>query len=133
MQSAGKWRLTPRRLFLLDGLGACVTAVVLTAMLILFQKAVGMPQFALKVLSFCAVVFAVYSLSCFFFLKKNWQTFLKIIAVANFLYCCLTTFFVIFYFEGLTVLGLCYFLFEITIILSLVFLEIKSTNKPIEK
>jgi hypothetical protein len=129
MQLSGKVKLTPKRLFLLDGLGACVTAVLLTAMLILFQKAVGMPQFALKVLSLFAIVFAFYSLSCFFFLKKNWQIFLKIIATANSLYSCLTTFFMIFYFEKLTILGVSYFLLEMVLITGLVYLELKTARR----
>ena len=132
MQSDGKWRLTPGRLFLLDGLGACVTAMLLAGILIPFQEFFGLPLSALEVLLLFAVVFAFYSLSCFFFLKKNWQIFLRIIATANGLYCCLTAFFVIFYFERLTVLGLCYFLVEMMIILSLVFLEMKTAYKTSE-
>ena len=132
MQSDGKWRLTPGRLFLLDVLGACVTAMLLAGILIPFQEFFGLPLSALEVLLLFAVVFAFYSLSCFFFLKKNWQIFLRIIATANGLYCCLTAFFVIFYFERLTVLGLCYFLVEMMIILSLVFLEMKTAYKTSE-
>ena len=117
MQSDGKWRLTPGRLFLLDGLGACVTAMLLAGILIPFQEFFGLPLSALEVLLLFAVVFAFYSLSC---------------ATANGLYCCLTAFFVIFYFERLTVLGLCYFLVEMMIILSLVFLEMKTAYKTSE-
>lgn len=133
MQLGGKWRLTPRRLFLLDGLGACVTAMLLAGILIPFQEFFGMPLSALKILLLVALVFAFYSLSCFFFLKKNWQIFLRIIAIANSLYCCLTAFFVIFYFERLTVLGLCYFLVEMVLILSLDFLEMKTAYKTPER
>lgn len=133
MQLAGKLRLTPKRLFLLDGLGACVTAMLLAGILIPFQKAFGIPLLGLEILALFAAVLAFYSLSCFFFLKKNWLVFLRIIATANILYCCLTAFFVIFYFEQLTVLGLCYFLIEMVIILSLVFLELKTANTPHKK
>lgn len=133
MRLADKLRLTPKRLFLLDGLGACVTAMLLAGILIPFQKFFGMSQFALEIASLLAAALAFYSLSCFFFLKENWKFFLKIIATANGLYCLLTAFFVIFYFEKLTVLGLCYFLIEMVIILSLVFLEMKTANKALEK
>jgi hypothetical protein len=132
MQLGGKWSLTPKRLFLLDGLGAFVTAMLLAGILIPFQDFFGMPLLALEILLLFALVFACYSFSCFFFLKKNWQVFLRIIATANGLYCCLTAFFVICYFERLTVLGLCYFLVEMVVILSLVFLEMKTAHKTSE-
>ncbi|MNJ91910.1 hypothetical protein D3C87_95650 [compost metagenome] len=120
-------RLNPRRLFLIDGLGACMTALVFFGLLIPFHQLLGIPEFALRILFLIAVIFAVYSFSCFFFLKNNHRFFLRVIAFGNFLYCCLTLFFVIAYFQELILVGLIYFLLEIAVIAGLVYLELKAS------
>lgn len=132
MQVFDNLRSNPGKLFLVDGLGASLTALLLFGILIPFQKAFGMPRFVLEILSLFALVFACYSFSCFFFVKSNRQIFLKTIATANTLYCCLTAFFVIFYFEKLTVWGIGYFVIEMIIILSLVLLEMKIAYRSSE-
>lgn len=121
-------RLNPRRLFLLDGLGACMTALVFAFLLIPFHQALGMPESVLQFLCMMAVMFAVYSLSCFIFLKNNHRFFLRIIACGNGLYCFLTLFFVIAYFRDLHPAGLIYFLLEMAVIAGFVYLELKAPN-----
>lgn len=121
-------RLNPRRIFLIDGLGACLTALVFFCLLIPFHQLIGMPEPVLQILFLIAVIFAVYSLSCFFFLKNNHRYFLRIIAAGNCLYCCLTLFFVLAYFRELHIIGLIYFLLEMAVIAGLVYLEIKAPD-----
>lgn len=58
--------LTTKKLFLMDALGAFLSALFLIAMLTWFNAYVGMPPGALFVLSAVAVVFCVYSTLCFF-------------------------------------------------------------------
>jgi hypothetical protein len=123
----------PKQLFLLDALGACLTVLFLTGILIPFQQFFGMPLVVLEVLALVAVLLAFFSFLCFFFVKRNWSVYLKAIATSNILYCCLTTFFIVYHFEMLTALGLVYFLAEKTVILALAYTEMRGAYKNSEK
>lgn len=118
--------LKPKTIFLVDGLGAFATASILFLVQWRFQEYFGMPREVLSLLSMIAFIFAVYSISCFLFLNKNWRIFLKAIITANLLYCCLTTGLVIFYYSTLAILGLTYFLAEIAVIVGLVYIEFQT-------
>ncbi len=122
----------PRRIFLIDGLGALLTAFLLCVVLAPFQSFFGMPVQVLYLLGAVAVVFAVYSFSCYFLLKQAQRSFLKAIIIANLLYCLVSLGLVIYYFQQLTVWGLLYFAGEIIVILALAALEI-SCLKRFEK
>jgi hypothetical protein len=124
-------RLTsnPKMLFLIDGLGALLTAFFLFAILRTFNQYFGMPQKIVTYLSFIAIIFCLYSLCCFFLVKANWQLFLRIITTANLLYCCLTISLIVYYYRSLTLLGITYFVAEISIICYLVLIELKMLRK----
>ncbi len=119
----------PKRLFLIDTLGACLTILFLTAILIPLQNAFGMPLLVLEILVYVSVLLGLSSFSGFFFVKRKQSLFLKVIATLNILYCCLTTYFMVYYFEKLTVLGITYFLLEKVIILGLAYLEMRAAYK----
>lgn len=121
--------LKPKTLFLIDGLGAFVTAFFLFAILRTFNKYFGMPQTILMYLSIIAIIFCFYSITCFFLLKDNWQPFLRTISIANLLYCFLTMVLLIYYYQSITILGVTYFLAEIMVVCGLVFVELKTLNK----
>ena len=57
----------PRRLFLLDGVGAVLTSFILGAILATFEDRIGIPKATIYSLSFVAGIFAVYSFCCYFF------------------------------------------------------------------
>jgi len=118
----------PRSLFLIDGLGALVSAFSLGVFLVQFKYAFGMPEKVLYILAVIACVFAINSLSCYFRNIKNWRPYLKAIAIANLLYCCATLFLVFFHYTDLTVLGIAYFLVEIIIIVVLATFELTTAN-----
>jgi len=121
----------PKIIFLIDGFGAMLTAFLLFAILKTIQEFFGMPANILLILSLMALLFAIYSFSCYFFLKRNWKPFLFGISIANFLYCCLTLSLVYFFFAELTGLGITYFLVEVMVVMGLVLVEwrlIKSKN-----
>lgn len=84
-----------------------------------------MPHVILFLLSMIACTFAVYSISCFLFLNRNWRIFLKVIITANLLYCCITMALVIYYYSTLTIVGLTYFVAEIIVIVGLVLIELQ--------
>ncbi|WP_430909318.1 hypothetical protein [Maribacter sp. 2-571] len=110
--------------FLIDGIGALLSAVLVGTILIPFQPLFGMPRPALVVLGSIAIVFAFYSFSCFALKPFLWHRYLRGIALANLLYCVLTTGLVLRYYTKMTFLGLGYFFLEIVLILVLVRYEL---------
>lgn len=122
------FKLNPRILFLVDGLGALTTAFFLFVILKTYNDYFGMPQLILNYLSIIAVLLSIYSMSCFFLLKSRWQIFLRIIGIANLLYSALTLSLLIYFYSILTILGITYFLLEILIICGLVYLELKTLD-----
>ena len=120
-----KLALNPKKIFLIDGLGAFLTAFLLFIMSRMLNEYVGMPKVILSILSTIAFFFRLYSLYCSFFLSnKRWYPFLRAIIIANLLYSYLTLGLVIYNYSRLTILGATYFLLEIAVISILVFLEI---------
>lgn len=116
----------PKKVFLMDALGAFLTAIILVLMIVF--KAVanfGMPLWALTLLALMAVCFSVYSFWCLFFAKTKWLFFLKIILVANGLYCVLTATTLIFFYSDISIVESIYFPAEISLILLLIFFEWK--------
>jgi len=119
----------PRRIFLIDGLGAALTTLLLCVVLPSFQKFFGMPVRVLYLLGAVAAVFAVYSFSCFCWLKRRHRSFLAAIIIANLLYCLVSLLLVIYFFQQLTIWGLLYFAGEIIVILALAALEISCLKR----
>jgi hypothetical protein len=115
--------LTIKRLFLLDGLGAVVTALMLGALLTTFEPWFGMPKRFLIPLSLVAACFAVYSLTCH--VRAAGARWLLGIAVANSLYCLCTLSLVLWLFGSLTWLGVAHFLGEIALVSALVIVEVR--------
>lgn len=124
-----KMVLRPKQLFLLDGIGALVSAFSLGVILVQFESYFGMPQRELYFLAIAACFFAIYSFSCYFRLRKNWSPFLRFIAIVNLVYCAITFGLMINLYEKLTTLGLIYFLLELVIIIIIVIIELKTAAK----
>ena len=114
-----------KALFLVDGLGAALTTFYLYFVLRHFYEYFGMPTYILTYLSLIGLVFCVFSMTCFFLLKGNWTPFLRLISVGNLIYCVLTMILVYIYFNDLTKLGVIYFLLEITIVVVIVYIELR--------
>jgi len=115
----------PKRIFLIDAIGALLTASFLFLMNLWFSDEIGMPRVVLFYLSLTALVYCIYSCCCFISNPKKWKIFLSIIIFANIFYCCLTFGLMLRFCRQLTVLGLVYFVAEILIILALVLIEIR--------
>jgi hypothetical protein len=116
----------PKRLFLMDGLGALTTAGLLFFLLAEFEYIFGMPKEVLHALSFMAILFSAYSFSCLLMVKQKWKFFLSLIAIANIIYCLLTSGLILYHYPQLTGWGLMYFIGEIAIIITLAYAEIKA-------
>lgn len=106
----------PRKLFLLDGLGALISACSLGVVLPLFQKWIGMPRPILHMLAIIPCLFVVYSLYCWQRLPQRWPRWLQGIALGNLAYSIFSLCCVIYYFAELTPLGLTYFTIELLIL-----------------
>jgi hypothetical protein len=115
----------PARLFLADAFGAALSTILLVAVLGNFSQYFGISQNVITVLSAIAILLCMYSSMCYKLVVKKWAVFIAILAWANLLYCFITAFLILRYFENLTVLGISYFLIEITIIGILVCIEFK--------
>ncbi len=118
--------MNPSKIFLIDGIGACISALFLGLLLPTFEAYFGMQKNVLYGLATVASILAIYSLSCYFFKVKNGRLFLKIAAFANILYCCISLILMLYFYQKLTILGLAYFLLEKIVVLILVIFEIKT-------
>lgn len=110
---------TPRSLFLIDGIGALISAFLLGVVLVQFHPLFGMPVNALYILAAFPVGFAVYDAICYWGIKQSFGPFLKGIALINIGYCGLSVSFLSQHHESLTTLGWCYFIGELLIVLFL--------------
>lgn len=114
----------PKLLFLIDSIGAMMTAFSLYAVMRPLNAYIGMPKAVLTNLSVIAFCFCIYSFSCYLFVKKHWPPYIRIIGVANLLYCALTGILLTIHFPQLTIIGAIYFLIEIVVICGLVYVEL---------
>lgn len=119
----------PRNIFLLDALGAALTASSLFVVVRGFNVCFGMPTHILTYLSLIALVYCVYSMTCFILLKSNWTPFIRFISGANMAYCLLIMVLICVYYSELTKLGLTYFFLEFGVISVLVYIELNVAIK----
>jgi hypothetical protein len=119
----------PKNIFLLDGFGALLTTLLIFFVLRTFNDYLGLSKNNLEFLSIIALIFSIYSVSCYFLVSNNWKLFLKIICTANILYCVLTFGIILYYYQSISVLGIAYFLGEIMVICGIAFLEIRIIQK----
>lgn len=124
-----KFLKKPKNIFLLDSFGALLTTLLLYFVLRNFNDFFGLSKNVFKYLSIIAFALFIYSINCYFFVKQNWKLFLKIICIANILYCLLTLGFIIYCYKNISAFGIIYFLGEIIVISGIVFLEINTIKK----
>lgn len=117
--------MTPRTLFLLDGIGALVTALLVGVVLPMFGEYFAMPRPVLRALALMAVVLAAYSLTCAAARPKRWPRYLRAVAFANATYCVVTAG-CLFYFRAHLAMGdWFYFVGECAVLWALVTLELR--------
>ncbi len=120
--------LKPKNLFLLDGIGAFLSAFLLAVVLVRLDHIIGMPPMALYILALFPVIFLIYDFCCYFWVKEKWVPYIKMIAIANLLYCMISISAVIYHYQKLTQLGITYFLLEVVVIIFLVRIELKTAT-----
>ena len=126
-----KLNYNPKKLFLIDSIGAFLSAIFLFLILSYFEQEFGLPKKMLYFLFVFACIFSIFSFSCFRIIDKNWSKYLQTISIANFLYCLLTLILIVFYHNRITILGLIYFIIEIIIISCLAYVELKIAKKTV--
>jgi hypothetical protein len=117
-----------KKIFLIDSIGAVISACMLGLVLVHFQQYIGMPTMVLYMLAIIASVFAAYSFLGY--LGKLWPDTiaLKVISLGNLAYCCLTICLMVYFYKSLTLLGIIYFALEKLIVIPLAILEWKTSK-----
>lgn len=115
--------ISTRSLFLLDGVGAVVSALMLGLVLPAFHEYIGLPVSILRLLGAVALLPAFYSLTCY--RRDAGARWLGPIAIANVVYCMVTFVILLAHQDSVTSLGMLYFIMEMAIILVLAFVEKK--------
>jgi len=119
-------KINSKHIFIVDGIGAIISAFLLGIVLTKFEYVFGMPKLVLQVLSLAALIMALHVFVSYFLLKNNWSNYLKVLAIVNIFYCCATIVLVIYFFNVLTVWGLWYFIIELIVVLLLSRIEMKN-------
>ena len=115
----------PKKLFLLDALGASISTVLLVTLLIQYQTWVGIPLTVLQILAVIPLFFAIYDLICYRFAGHFTVILLMGIAVLNVLYCAVSLVFAGLHYNTVTGRGWTYIVLEIVVILLLSLIEYK--------
>ncbi len=113
----------PQYIFLFDSIGAFTTALLLFSIGFIFPTLFGLPQYIHFVLAAIALLFCLFSYSCFYRQPVNWKPYLKAIMLANVLYCVLTAVLIFSFRSSISLWGILYFGGELIVILSLVYFE----------
>jgi hypothetical protein len=86
---------SPQKVFYADAAGAALTTAILTLILAPLSHLLSIPRHSLFFLAGMAALLFLYSLSTALIKPPGWPIFMKIIALANFIYCPLTWFILI--------------------------------------
>lgn len=123
-----KLHLSSRQLFLIDGIGAVVSAIMLGVVLVGWNHWVGMPVQALYVLAAIPIGFAAYDFYCYLRVAEPQSNFLKVIAGLNLAYCGISIAFLFQHWSSLTWLGWAYFLIELVIVIVLASIQLRASR-----
>jgi hypothetical protein len=123
----------PALLFLIDGIGALLSATLLLVLHCFFLLTNGLPPTIVYTLIGVAFVLSAFSLTSGWLLKRHHSRYLRLLAILNGSYL-LTVFIVIFYyFSRLELFLLLFFLLESLVISCLIYLECKVGNQLIRQ
>jgi len=119
----------PKKLFLIDGLGATISAVLLGIVLTRLVSFIGIPESTLYFLAVIPSLFAIYDFYCYLKIENKIGIFLKTIGIANLVYCCLSVGLAIYHRATITHLGWMYVLIEVMIVGLLAYVEMKVAKR----
>lgn len=121
--------IPPRTMFAIDAMGALVSAglALVAAQL---EGFLGIPGTLLYYMAGLISLYFLFSGYCFISRPQNWQKMLRIISIANFLYCPIGVA-VLFCSSGnLTIWGILYLGMEMAVVAALAYFEWKVAARP---
>ena len=116
--------LQPNQLFVIDGLGALISAFFLGVVLIHFQSLVGIPTSTLYLLAAIPCAFFLFDVYSYLSTREDKSALLFGIGTLNLLYCVLSLGLTIFHSSSVTTLGWVYIIVEILIVAGIGLYEI---------
>jgi hypothetical protein len=117
-----------RRVFLIDCIGAITSALMLGLVLPKFERYFGMPVIILHSLALVAICLAFFSGSCMLIRHRRWQITMRLVALANIIYCLTSAILLVRFWGYLTPLGMAYFVSEKIIVLGLACFEFRTAK-----
>ncbi|GAA5219779.1 SID1 transmembrane family member [Membranihabitans marinus] len=128
-----EWGISnPKKLILIDGFAALLSAILLGIVLVKFEYLFGIPRPTLYFLASFPCLFALYDFYGYYVSDKKVGSFLKGIAILNGMYCCISIIMLIYHREKISNLGWIYILTEILIVSLLAFFELIVGKRQIE-
>ncbi len=116
MQVLNTLRSNPRKLFLIDGLGALLSSFLTGVVVAGFRDYFGIPLQAIYLLAVVPLFFAGYDTFCFLTYRGRPARRLQVIASLNILYCLLSFSIMVLYRESLTLLGYLHLIAEAVVV-----------------
>ena len=116
---------SPRKLFLIDGMGAILSAFLLGVVLVKLERVFGIPSSTLYILASFPILFAIYDYYCYRMVDNNLSKFIKGIAAFNLFYYCLSIGFALHHYQEITYFGWSYMILEIIIVFTLAIVELR--------
>ena len=116
-------------LFVVDGLGAALSAVMLGVVIPQMETFFGLPSQMLCILAIVPIVFLLYDFFCYLYLRRKVGMGLRIIASLNLVYCLLSLYLATCQHASITIFGWGYLFLEIIIIVALASLEFIVSKK----
>jgi hypothetical protein len=116
--------LNLKTMFLFDGIGAALSALLTGLILPIFSEYLGLSHSVLYFLAAFPCVYLIYSFCCYFLFVNIRPWMLALIILANLLYCLVSGYFVFFY-ESTTSWGVLLLSLEMLVIAVVVFIESK--------
>jgi len=111
--------IQPKRLFIIDGIGALISAISLGYIMIVFNSIFGLPKNVLYLLATIPLFFLVFDMFAYYWGNEKIGWYLKIIVFLNVGYCILSLGLLSYHFSVLTKWAMIYFVVEICIVLAL--------------
>jgi len=119
----------PKKLLLLDCIGALVSAFMLGVVLVRLESYFGIPVKTLYFLAFLPCLFALFDYYSWRSENINHSHSLKVIAFVNIIYCCLSLGLAIYHNQELTLLGWGYIIIEIFLVLLIAMIELRTATR----
>ena len=122
-------KFTERTMFICDGIGALLSALMLGIVLPEFQSLVGLPTSILHLLAGLASLYAVYDFCCLRWVDHRNPRWLSGVIVANLSHLVLTLRYLWVYRSDIQIFGVAYFVGELLVILVIVIYQVKIVKR----